>query len=660
MSERRLALATAKTKTTRQHTQGSLLWDELIGKLRKPLSTQDKEAGGLWFFGRLDGTRQRSGDHVRSRSLVVLDADHDAADLPARVASLGCSAVLYPTHSHTETAPRYRVLVQPDRDLLPSEYPTVARHVMTALGGELDPSSATVQQAIFAPATTDPRAYRRAFRVYAGEPLAVDTLLAAAPSELPRPGAGEPPHGPDEDTPYADLPPQKAAEADAKTRQVIDGLRRRLTDAEDWPDGETDERGRGWDRLCADAALALAQLGLAAWSPLSLPDAEALYGELVPEAMATAVPSKWENKAATARRRPLPAPWDDPTWTSAADVFNELPEEEESDSSRPALFADVAAFLSGDGPKAPERTVCPRTDGEHLFYTGQVNVVFGDPESGKTWLALYSGAEALRSEQRVAFIDLDHNGLGATIERLLLLGVPRAKLVDPAVFRYVEPDDADHLRAVVGALAAWEAAVVVVDSIGELLPLLGLSSNSPDDFTVAHAAALKPLARAGATVLAIDHLAKNPDSRKSGPTGTTAKRRAVGGVSLRVVPVEQFSPGRGGRASLFVNKDRHGGLRAVCPATGGEQYAGTLVLTSSELGTQAHVSAPTEGQGDVAAEAAADVAALNELDPEPQSVRDVRDRMKWGGPRAQAALKTWRTLRRLGVQEDDDDLGGLL
>jgi hypothetical protein len=59
-------------------------------------------------------------------------------------------------------------------------------------------------------------------------------------------------------------------------------------------------------------------------------------------------------------------------------------------------------------------------------------------------------------------------------------------------------------------------------------------SNSPDDFTIAHARVLKPLARAGACVIAIDHLAKNTESRAAGPTGTAAKRRAVGGVSLRV------------------------------------------------------------------------------------------------------------------------------
>lgn len=69
-----------------------------------------------------------------------------------------------------------------------------------------------------------------------------------------------------------------------------------------------------------------------------------------------------------------------------------------------------------------------------------------------------------------------------------------------------------------------------------------MSSNQPDDFTVAHGRALKPLAMTGACVIAIDHLAKNTDSRASGPTGTNAKRRAVGGVSIRVVIKQPFTP----------------------------------------------------------------------------------------------------------------------
>jgi hypothetical protein len=40
---------------------------------------------------------------------------------------------------------------------------------------------------------------------------------------------------------------------------------------------------------------------------------------------------------------------------------------------------------------------------------------------------------------------------------------------------------------------------------------------------------IKPLTRNDASVLVVDHLAKNADSRNFGPTGTAAKMRAADG-----------------------------------------------------------------------------------------------------------------------------------
>lgn len=312
----------------------------------------------------------------------------------------------------------------------------------------------------------------------------------------------------------------------------------------------------------------------------------------------------------------------------------------------PEIFLDLRAFMNGTGPAAPARVVGTRLDGESLFYAGQVSCVFGDPESGKTMLADACAAEALRTGRRVVIIDLDHNGPGSTTARLLMLGAPREALADVNRFRYVEPEDAGHLHAVVGALGVWRPAVAVVDSVGELLPLLGLSSNQPDDFTVAHARVLKPLAKSGAAVIALDHLAKNSDSRAAGPTGTNAKRRAVGGVSLRVVAMQAFTPGKGGRALLTINKDRHGGLRAVCPLPDkGEAMAGTFILDQTGPGVTWRIVAPS-GQTMAEESTGMDAELLLDLDPPPTSVNDVKARMKWGSARASAALTAMRSHSR--------------
>ncbi|TXH18683.1 MAG: hypothetical protein E6R06_26160 [Mycobacterium sp.] len=313
----------------------------------------------------------------------------------------------------------------------------------------------------------------------------------------------------------------------------------------------------------------------------------------------------------------------------------------------------MRALLSGDLPPAPRPTVGRRDDGNHIFYPEQVNLVFGDPETGKTWLCLWCAACALINDptSRVAVIDMDHNGPTATATRLLAFGVSNEVLSDPNRFRYVEPDDRLHMAQVVADLAEWRPTIVVVDSLGELMPLYGANSYSGDDFTDVNARVLKPLAKAGAAVLVIDHLSKGADSRNFGPVGTAAKRRAIGGVSLRVTVKDAFTPGSGGAAYLKVNKDRHGGLREHCPTGDREPLAGTFTMRVHEDHLTAEIKAAdgTEKTTDDHSlssgqirDVAADVALLDALDPPPQSVRDVCQRMGWGGSRATPALKAWR------------------
>jgi hypothetical protein len=319
------------------------------------------------------------------------------------------------------------------------------------------------------------------------------------------------------------------------------------------------------------------------------------------------------------------------------------------DPDEPPLFGDVAAFLAGGMPPPITPVLLRREDGHHLFYAGKVNVLFGDPECGKTWIALAGVVEALNQGRRAAVIDLDHNGLPEIVGRLLDLGARAEALGDPDKFKLAEPEDESMLSDTVVALRIWRPAVVTVDSLGELLPLLRLSSNSPDDYTSAHRRVLTPLAKAGAVVVAIDHLPKSDDARTHGQTGTLAKRRAVNGVTLRVTVAETFAPGKGGSANMVVEKDRPGGVRAHCPVDGKRQPAGRFVMTptpdgalSWKITTPKLVPVADQMTTD---RMLSDIAELDGLVPAPSSKRDVQDRLKWGSDRAQRALSMWRDLR---------------
>lgn len=310
--------------------------------------------------------------------------------------------------------------------------------------------------------------------------------------------------------------------------------------------------------------------------------------------------------------------------------------------SRNSLYGDVAGLLSGDLPEPPAPSILRRSDGNSVFYQGQVNMLFGEPESGKTWVALAAVAEALTRGSRAGIVDLDHNGMLSTVTRLIGLGVPKDTLSNLERFRYTEPEDRTDLLAVIKDLAAWQPKVVGIDSIGELLPILGLNSNSPDDFTVAHTHVLKPLARAGACVIVIDHVAKNADSKAQGPTGTGAKTRAVGGASIRVTIKEAFAPAKGGSCYLAIRKDRHGGLRATSPSGDKEPLAGTFKLNPAGHDWPWSLWAPSGGERLPEAVPAADLADIKAMDPPPSSVRDLANRMGWGNNRATAALRVFR------------------
>lgn len=257
----------------------------------------------------------------------------------------------------------------------------------------------------------------------------------------------------------------------------------------------------------------------------------------------------------------------------------------ESEDTKPRYF-DMAAMLDGTLPEPPKPEVLTRQDGYCFFYKRRVNTLFGDSEVGKTWIALAACAEELQRGGKVAILDFDHNGPEATAAALLALGAPYAALRDPNRFRYIEPEDMANTLKIVLDLKEWKPDVVLVDSITELLVLLGKSSNSGDDYTAANRMVAQPIADAGAAAITIDHPAKNFTSRTMGPTGAVAKRAVIGGISLRVAVCRRFIPGKGGSAFLSINKDRAGGVRAHCPASHGkgEQRAGTFIMDPPDAG----------------------------------------------------------------------------
>ncbi|WP_051053790.1 AAA family ATPase [Leucobacter salsicius] len=311
------------------------------------------------------------------------------------------------------------------------------------------------------------------------------------------------------------------------------------------------------------------------------------------------------------------------------------------------LYCDVQDLLSRGPVQPPVPEYGLRIDQVGIFYRGMVNSLIGDPESGKTWLALAAVADLLIAGGSVLIIDLDHNGPQATISRLRAFGVPVEVLSDPNRFRYTAADDPEAIVGVVRDAGIWVPDFVVIDSVGELLPLYGANSNSADDFTRVHSIAIKPFATAGSCVVLIDHQAKGSDSRSFGATGTAAKKRAISGTLIRVTIDQPFTPGSGGIAELTLVKDRHGGLRAHCPKDR-EPLVGRFKMTDMEGALLWSISAPEAGERPVMSSKVDGATPeqllkqLSELVPAPTSIRDVKLRCGWGSTKASEAWRLWQ------------------
>lgn len=78
------------------------------------------------------------------------------------------------------------------------------------------------------------------------------------------------------------------------------------------------------------------------------------------------------------------------------------PQPPPEEAERP-LYADIAAFFDKGMPPPLMPGIVTRDDGCGLFYAGHVNVLYGDPECGKTWIALAGIEEQAKADGRCLF-----------------------------------------------------------------------------------------------------------------------------------------------------------------------------------------------------------------------------------------------------------------
>lgn len=146
-----------------------------------PILEKDPHVVPGVFVGTLQGHRATKFS-VLAHTALVLDLDTAVPqDVPRRVDALGWDAVTYTTASHTEDAPRLRVVALISRPVTPDEYKRLFRWAGTALGVELDPSAAAGAHRFFlphiAPGSEAELLGLQSWRSH-GEPIDVDPIVA--------------------------------------------------------------------------------------------------------------------------------------------------------------------------------------------------------------------------------------------------------------------------------------------------------------------------------------------------------------------------------------------------------------------------------------------------------------------------------------------------
>lgn len=166
----KLWISTGTSRHDKSWKNVELTWEKLAERLHKPTITKEthaqygamskdkrskiKDVGGF-VGGPINGGR-RLTNSVVSRYLITLDVDFAQIDFFDDFCLLfQCEALIYSTHSHSSSDPRFRLIMPLSREVLADEYEAVSRWVAGVCGIELfDPTTFQPERLMYWPSTS--------------------------------------------------------------------------------------------------------------------------------------------------------------------------------------------------------------------------------------------------------------------------------------------------------------------------------------------------------------------------------------------------------------------------------------------------------------------------------------------------------------------------
>lgn len=189
----KLNIAIGKSRHEKRWQNKQVDWSGFLDRIRKTHYTPEtieeyfafkkdrqdeiKDVGGF-VGGHLSGGR-RLVSTIASRSLLTFDADEAHVDFWERfIIQYNCAAAIYSTHKHQPSAPRYRLIVPLQREVLPDEYVAIMRRIAGDICIEqFDPTGYQPHRLMYWPSTSKGAEF--IFKEQQGAFLNPDEVLAS-------------------------------------------------------------------------------------------------------------------------------------------------------------------------------------------------------------------------------------------------------------------------------------------------------------------------------------------------------------------------------------------------------------------------------------------------------------------------------------------------
>lgn len=235
----------------------------------------------------------------------------------------------------------------------------------------------------------------------------------------------------------------------------------------------------------------------------------------------------------------------------------------EDDADRSSWWPVHNATTTADLVAPDPPSILCREDGIGLFYPGTIGGLHGESGDGKSWLVQAGCLQEMQRGHHVWYLDFESR-YDAVTQRLLDLGGDWDAI--RPFWHYSSPFEPLVVKEkwtrggidLVEGLDTFAPTLVVVDGVTEAMDLHGLDPLKNDEYAAFRRMLLTRIADAGPCCTTVDHVNKDPDTRKGQAMGAQHKRAGMTGATYEVRTERSFARGRDGALKVVCAKDRVG------------------------------------------------------------------------------------------------------